>query len=294
MKKSLIGTLIMCLPIYSIADVDQEIRTASKNAPKFKNAYVVIESVNTVQPLQFEGHKKVMNMLLRGKYMNNLYYAMYVQDIFHAFDSKAHFDNCDFDGALTYIENFISEIDSRHNVAKAYENDGKIFKVKAEAEYAFFNMGQALHAIQDFYAHTNYIDEQIKFHERYQDIEVIPVWAPESREIIHNLIKGGLVSGVVGYSLDKKCSDTAPTHGELSKDSPSKGNGAVRLTSQPEVSKYDVTVYLAREASKDFFEFAFSRWPIFANANGNSVAYRVLLDGRDELSMPRQSKIQPN
>lgn len=113
------------------------------------------------------------------------------QDI-HQIDSKRHFDNCCFEEGVEYIKdewkNIEAETDHYSDVALA----------------AF---GRLIHTVQDFYAHSNWVE----IHQAYSPI---PVWNLDVKNL-----PSGVVSGTWLPGLPKKCSNKAPSHSGLNKDS---------------------------------------------------------------------------
>jgi hypothetical protein len=119
------------------------------------------------------------------------------------FVPQYHFDDCCFRESINYIAEQRQII--RDNCSKT-GCDG-LDKVLAA-------LGRILHAIQDFYSHTNWVETRDE------------IWDGES-------IPEGLLSGIFGgrdcCPEEKKC----PSHGELKKDEPDLEQGffpkAIRL-----------------------------------------------------------------
>ena len=85
------------------------------------------------------------------------------------------------------------------------------------ARQAFFALGQALHGVQDFYAHTNYVELQAPKVTRVTNIEVVAPWQAAGRARIEQLRKDGLYSGHVFWGFPQKCPSGTPSHHDLAK-----------------------------------------------------------------------------
>jgi hypothetical protein len=229
------------------------------------------------EPFDFPGHEMVMKDLLRSAYVARLRHAMYVQDIFHQFESKAHFDNCDFDGAIGYLVTLWAETGDYVGVAQqaldATARDAAILD-------AFFRLGQALHAIQDFYAHTDYVERQVPAARKPTDIPVIRPWRAAERGRLDALRAQGLISGFVYWGFPWRCVTRKPAHGDIAKDSAATRSGRIKVPHLQNLSRHELAVFLAREASKDYLEDAFKQWPLLRQANGPHVGFDMLVDRR--------------
>ncbi|MGJ0514364.1 MAG: HET-C-related protein [Methylomicrobium sp.] len=134
--------------------------------------------------------------LVNNSYIGELRKALYLQDSFHQFESKAHFDNCDFDGAIAYIDSLLEEVNEHVNDAQKAKNAGDLAIAKAAVHEAFFAIGQALHAVQDFYAHSNYVELTEKSVNRVTDLEVIVPWRSAGKTRIKQLRQNGGKDGI--------------------------------------------------------------------------------------------------
>jgi len=230
-----------------------------------------------VKQHDFDGHRAVMEALSTNPNVAQLRRAMYVQDTIHQFESKAHFDNCDFDGGIAYLGQLLAETD-RHVSAAQRATDAR--QRAAAVERAFFALGQGLHAIQDFYAHSDYVERQVTTAAKPTDIPVIRPWRDSDHARINVLRAGGLVSGFVFWGFPQRCPAGSAWHSELAKDSPRTKSGAVVVRSLENLTQYQIAVFLAREASKDFLEDAFRRWPLLREQNGAYVGIDMFIDRR--------------
>lgn len=223
-----------------------------------------------------ETHEATLKNLVNSSYNKQLRKALYWQDMtVFQLQSKAHFDNCDFRGSLAYIQQLISETD---DLVGAAENASKAKRETAILD-SFFKLGQALHAIQDFYAHTNYLELQAKKVKELSKAEKIEVWTPEGAEKVKAMSAKGLISGYVSWGYPKKCTKGSESHAGLAKDSSSKGKGA-KDSGFNGYTYHAAASAMARESSVRFLKFAFSRWPALREANGDYVALEIMEDHR--------------
>jgi len=236
--------------------------------------------VDCDEPFDTSTHKRVLEELAASPYVAELRSALYRQDILHQFASRAHYDNCDFDSANAYVVELLDEADGHVTAAEAGKNSGDKAKMEASALKAFFAIGQALHAVQDFYAHSNYVELQVPKAKRIVDIEVIAPWRPRGQQRIAELREQGLHSGYVFWGVPQRCPDVTPSHGDLAKDSATTKSGSRRVAHLQNVTQYQVAVFLAREASLALMTDAFRRWPLLKELNGQHVAFEVLTDRR--------------
>ena len=88
--------------------------------PPLDTASATVVCVNCDQKFEFPGHEEVNASLVGNKYVRELRQAMYLQDTYHQFESRAHFDNCAFGEATQYIDELLTEagVDACGAVAK--------------------------------------------------------------------------------------------------------------------------------------------------------------------------------
>ncbi|MFJ2467584.1 HET-C-related protein [Pseudomonas sp. NPDC087615] len=225
-------------------------------------------------------HKEVLENLSANPYLAELRKALYQQDIVHQFESKAHFDNCDFDSAITYVTSLLDEADEEVGTAMKAKSVGDLKTMEIAAGSAFFAIGQALHAVQDFYAHTNYVEMQAPKANKVTDIEVVAPWRPKGRDRINELREEGLYSGYVFWGFPQKCPANTTSHGDLAKDTATTKSGAKKLPHLQDLNQYNVAVFLASQASLELMKDAFKRWPLLKDLNGRRVAFETLVDRR--------------
>ncbi len=241
---------------------------------------VTILCVDCDKPFGSEGHKEAMKGLASNPYAKELRRALFYQDSVHQFESKAHFDNCDFDGASTYVDALLGEADGHVLSAQAAKAKKDPAAMAAAGEKAFFAIGQALHAVQDFYAHSNYIELTKDTVKDATDIPVVPVWTPEGKATLQRLQQGGLVSGYVYWGWPQRCPSGVLWHKDLAKDSEDTRSGTVRVAHLENLSQYRLAIITARQASSAFLTYTFKRWPLLNELNGKYLAVEVVVDRR--------------
>ena len=248
--------------------------------PSLEQSNPPVLCIGCDEPFDMGTHKEVLESLAANPYLAELRKALYQQDIAHQFESKAHFDNCDFDSAITYVTSLLDEADVEVGTAQKAKDVGDLKAMEAAAGSAFFSIGQALHAVQDFYAHSNYVELQAPKAKKVTEIEVVAPWRPKGRDRINELRQQDLYSGYVFWGFPQKCPANTTSHGDLAKDTATTKSGAKKLPHMQNISQYKVAVFLAREASLQLMEDAFKRWPLLKDLNGQHVAFETLVDRR--------------
>jgi hypothetical protein len=175
---------------------------------------------------------------------NILARAQWRQDILLALDAKAHFDNCQFQTTNEYLIELLMEAESA-----AKKND---------RDQALAALGRALHAIQDFYSHTNYVELSERRFQKPDDIPIVPVWNDAGRSEIIKQAQNGLVSGNVWWEPGARCKAPARSHGELNKDTPASSSGKQMIQIWNE-TQHQVARDLARRATLEFLRTEFSK-----------------------------------
>jgi hypothetical protein len=120
------------------------------------------------------------------------------------FDSALHFDNCAFAPGAQRIDAL------RQLIASG---------TLEENPYLLF--GTMIHTVQDFYAHSNWV-------ELHEGERPVPVW-----DLVVGSLPAQIVSGTFFLDTPKLCGPGAPTHAELNKDSPDSPEGAKVVESGP-------------------------------------------------------------
>ncbi len=268
-------------PLSSAAGHSPGIRIWSVPVIDARNTMVVCVNCSPEPSFKFPGHESALSSLVANRYVGSLRAAMYWQDTGHQMQSKAHFDNCDFSGAEEYIDQLLSEVGARANFAKELQLQASMMAYEAALQKAFFSLGQALHAVQDFYAHSNYVELSEAQYSTWTQVPAISVWTPEGRLRVRELREHGLVSGYVSWGSPKRCAIGSPTHGQLAKDSAKAGSpGALQSPRFPNMTRYAMAVDLAKKDSANLIKYVFEKWPILLKANGGKVGFDVLVDRR--------------
>lgn len=266
--------------------------------PDMRTTNPVVLCVDCAQKFDPAEHEKVLKGLLNNAYIGELRKALYWQDIVHQFQSKAHFDNCDFDSSISYIHSLLSEAGEHVLVAEKAQSTRDDSVMQAAVRGAFFAIGQALHAVQDFYAHSNYVELTKNSVTRVTDLKVVAPWRQEGKARITELRREGLISGYVWWGFPQHCPSCSISHADLAKDSETTTSGQVKISHLKNINnQYDIARYLATEASQELLGDAFKRWPLLKELNcklnepnrsskkkntdcGSHMAFEVLLDRR--------------
>lgn len=254
--------------------------TAPTDVPDIRLVETTISCVGCGKPFDTATHKKILDGLVDNAFIGELRRALYVQDSLHQFESKAHFDNCDFDNAVAYIDSILDETDKLVRAASEHKVKGDLPALEDVIRKAFFALGQGLHSVQDFYAHSNYVELSASAAKKTQDIAVVAPWRKSGQARINELKKGGLLSGYVFWGFPQQCPSGSISHADLAKDKVSTKSGAVKVPHLQNQTQYQIAAYLARTASEQFLADAFKRWPLLKEVNGELVAFEVLVDRR--------------
>lgn len=252
----------------------------SGTVPTLTEVRPVVLCIGCDEPFDVTTHAALLKDLVSNPYVVELRKALYQQDVAHQFESKAHFDNCDFDSAVDYIDTLLNEAGTHADAAATAKAAGKTKDAEEAAARAFRALGQGVHGVQDFYAHSNYVEMKSASVTKVTDLEVVAVWEPSGKEKLRALLGEGLISGHVFWGFPQRCPKGTASHAELAKDGAETESGRKRLLHLQNISQYKVAVFLAREASLRFFADAFKRWPILREMSGEHVAIDILVDRR--------------
>lgn len=173
-------------------------------------------------------------------------YGAFQQDD-HQDMSPYHFDNCTFSEGLDYIQDRINTTDS--------------YVRKSDWWNAMRALGQALHGIQDFYSHSNYVETMATSY------VIIPLWTDAGKLQISDLVSKGLISGTY-WGNPKRCPAWVPDHDHVAKDWES-----IQFPRSLEMTRWGMDGYqaaynLADRASYEFINYAFNRWPFLNSECG--------------------------
>jgi hypothetical protein len=201
----------------------------------------------------------------------------YFQDYLQQQRSAAHFDNCAIDDGSAYIRELLHQADGAFAAAPAGASQDN-----AEIQIALLAIGQTLHAIQDFYAHTNYIE--MESHDSHvldgRDAPIVQIWTEDGVHRLDALLKAGLVSGTWALGVPKRCSAGALTHAALNKDSNDADEGKQKVAKWGNRTLFQSAFATAERASVAFLQFGARRWPQFARACGDELDLIGLTDSR--------------
>lgn len=228
-----------------------------------------------------------------------LNYGLYAQDIGEFYKAEAHFDNCAVEESLEYLQKLKASAEDLMLLArKTWRQDGNQTKLLKNVKKAVREYGRALHIVQDFYAHTNYIDLMAAEHVAdssptlvalrqrsvtFSDKLALQIWTAEGVKVVRDLqSEAGLVSGTVFYETPRlnRCSPDSPTHGQLAKDAADKGNGA-SATRWTGISHHQAAITLAKKSTRDFIQDLEKVWPELAGACGKYIRVLQVSDERD-------------
>lgn len=216
---------------------------------------------------------------------NELNAAIYRQDVGHAFESRAHFDNCAFEESANYIDAFL---DKARRQIESIPPDADPSDMPAEVLAAMLAFGQALHGIQDFYAHSNYVELMQALSPNLAnetELPIVEVWSPSGRAELLRLTTDGLYSGRVWWSLPHRCDAKVPTHAALAKDGPNTPAGKEHsnfrhaLTGK-QVSNHLVAYNLASRATRELLRWAGQTYPQLEKFCGPTLRFNVQPDRR--------------
>jgi hypothetical protein len=277
--------LIACTSLISATSLAQTAAPSAPPPPVIEIPVVTNSSAKAFcidcMPFEPKAHAEMLQKLVGNAYIGELRKALYMQDGAHQFESKAHFDNCDFDSSMAYIKTLLAEVGAKVDLAKAAAEKNDNASKEKRVKEAFFALGQALHGTQDFYAHTNYVEMHVGAAKKVKDLKVVPVWTSAGVEQVNALVKTGLKSGYVFWGFPQKCPSDSPSHGKLAKDSETTVSGKVRIAHLQNTSQFTLAQALAQRASIDLVSHAFNQWPLLKEMNGENVAFEVLLENRN-------------
>lgn len=244
-------------------------------------------SLDPAHPFGFTGH---LSITPSGEVCSNeLVKAIYRQDVLHAFESRAHVDNCAFDDSVQYIDALQVEA-GRHFAAagRAKHVDGKVQQQVLDGMLA---LGQALHAIQDFYAHSNYVElmeAATPPPASESELPIVPIWEQRGRAGLATLRAKGLVSGRVWWSTPHRCVQSVALHSDLAKDSPTMPAGKAPSIWTPigrssKIANYTIAVNIAGRATREYLRSEAQRFPVIRRECGDALAFEVLPDRRNDV-----------
>lgn len=179
----------------------------------------------------------ISNQLFTDSQLGLVVIANVLQDK-RQLDSKVHFDNCCF-------------IDGSEYIKEEWQN---LEADDPHAETALGTFGRLLHTVQDFYAHSNWV-------ELHQNESPIPIW-----NLDVSTLPNGIVSGTWVVGFPKRCPDGAPAHAQLNKDDPNSDEGKIIVSSGPNAGKS--LFILAYEAALSASLVQFERYRFLLEKKG--------------------------
>jgi hypothetical protein len=193
--------------------------------------------------------------------------AQWRQDVVLSTWAPAHFDNCRFDDSAQYIA--------------ALLGDAEAAVARRDRDTMMVDLGRALHAVQDFYAHTNYVELMAHDIPSFADVPVVDVWHAGARDRLHALAAKGLVSGEVWWEAGSVCAPPLRTHAELNKDSPKSAEGG-KLAAPWDMTGFRAAHELALRATHEYLHEFLSRpaWKGLLGDCAGTLGFGADGDGR--------------
>jgi len=187
------------------------------------------------------------------------------------FLEAAHFDNCQIDASFQYMR-------EQYARANAAASSGDVFK-------ALRHLGYVLHSVQDFYAHTNFVELAA---ERWPQFTALPtqvLWEEHLNESLEEL-RPHLLSGLWGWERiwpSDRCPQGTPTHGNLNKDSADSARGQTLIRSWG-MTHYRAALELTKASMKKLLRDMMRRnnWSQVVAACGTSYGFGLRGDAREE------------
>lgn len=233
------------------------------------------------RPLTMKEHMAIIDEELSGATCSrNFTQAQVFQDVVHFSGSEKHFDNCDFSGGANYIQEKLTQIDA-------------LVKNKS-IKHAQFTAGQIIHGIQDFYAHSNYLElmELEGNGKSYSDFGQVPIfelWRPIAVDelVVYQAKETSLVSGTWILSAPKRCDKNALSHHDLAKDTVDTDRSLeetrwVNSQTSAKITRYQAAHALIEKATKSFLTYAFTKWPELQKGCGDTIVYKNVTELREE------------
>lgn len=234
---------------------------------------------------KLEDHKKLAQKLggPSGRCTDWLVSAQLRQDLFHQQQNEAHFDNCAIDQGAAYVASLVGEAQAA--AKRLADATSPAAKDSALAD-GMLALGRALHATQDFYAHTNYLeleDETAPPPTALGNVALPRLWTADGRNALKQWVKDkGLHSGTwpIPPMASSRCGEHPEKHGELAKDSRDTPRGGRALARHPSWGKteYDAAHALAERASIEFLSAAMPAGLI--DACGPNLGFLLMTEKR--------------
>ncbi len=143
--------------------------------------------------------------------------------------SAAHFDNNQLFEGRAWVEAYMQK--ARDTLARYTASPPASSQQRASLGKAWINFGIALHAIQDFYAHSTWVEDSEPFIRSAGRFDQIALWNGEDNWGAGSVVVAGVtVSGVqTGYERLAVPAGSV-SHAQLNKDKPSSTQGQRTMT----------------------------------------------------------------
>lgn len=217
---------------------------------------------NQASTTQFGTPRHVKLTKVAARCSETLGAAQWRQDTLLQFDASAHFDNCAFQPTLAYIDSLLAEVDCILSKGRS--------ATEVDVASAMGRLGRVLHAVQDFYSHSNYVEMRDAQNLPFDELLVLPVWTKGGQDEVLRLVAAGLVSGRVWWDSPKQCAASVKTHGEMAKDDEGMPAGKAVLPYWHQTG-YRAAYQLAGFATVHFLKYSYERWPVLAETCGPIV-----------------------
>lgn len=187
---------------------------------------------------------------------SNLY-----QDIFRFFWARYHFDNCNFRQGIEQVRRFQLEIE------RDYERLAISTSRSARDKYRgriMFKTGRIIHALQDFYSHSNYVELSSARFDSIDEVPLVDMWSRDGQDQFLDLINDGLESHYFLLSFPKRCSKRPMPH--LSKDPGRSRAGRVptrwKRPGGDNYTAFEAAYFLSEVATTHIFKELFKKYPL--------------------------------
>lgn len=202
----------------------------------------------------------------------------WMHDVLLQTDSPLHFDNCNFEDGAKFVQGMKEEILRQGPLA---------VRDPAARRSTLIALGRALHTIQDFYAHSTYVEVMDSQGDARSNLTkglpVIDIWTDAGRKELVELQARReeplLISGVWAIGWPKRCTGVE-SHGDLNKDSPKSKSGSKALRHQSwGDNRFQAAFNVAERATMQFIRDVLPAQLV--SACGGTMAALVLNDTRD-------------
>lgn len=185
----------------------------------------------------------------------------FYQDIFRFFWARYHFDNCNFSQGIKQVQKFQREIERDYEKLRTAPTRKHRDKYRGRI---IFKTGRIIHALQDFYSHSNFVELNITRFDSIDDVPLVDLWSREGQEQFLDMANDGLESHYFLFSFPKKCTKRPKAH--LSKDpGRSRGGSVSTRWKRSDGSKYtafEAAYFLSEVATTHIFRELFTKYPL--------------------------------